>query len=980
MGNIVLDELMHYGTKRHSGRYPWGSGDNPYQHESAFLKEVHEKREQNFEYTEKNPESKDYGKTFTGDLAIAKSMGLNSSQFRTKLSLENNKARAAEVKWAKDLKEQGKSLNEIAAIMGYENDSSIRSLLNKESEARMLSAEKTADFLKEQVDRKGMLLVGKGSNKEIDSGINGGISPERMKSALYILEMQGYPIYKAGIPQVTNPGKQTNVKVLCKPGTQHKDVYQFDKLHTISEDWVSKDGGATFEPSFVYPESMSSKRLKVRYAEEGGSDKDGVIEIRRGVKDLDLGGSHYAQVRIMVDGTHYLKGMAVYADDKDLPEGVDVIFNTNKKEGTPVIGPKDNSVLKPIKSDPRNPFGSLIKEGVDDPDFGTKGGGQSYYIDDNGDKKLSLINKRSDEGDWMEWSDKLPSQFLAKQSMRLITRQLDLAKADKRAEYEEILSYNNPTVRKKLLSSFADDCDASAVHLKAAALPRQSYQVILPLTSIKDDEIYAPNYKNGEKVALIRYPHGGTFEIPILTVNNKISEGKSVIGEPPKDAVGRKKNVADRLSGADFDGDTVMVIPCNNPGSSVNIISTPPLKGLEGFDPKFEYGGRPEGSFKKMKNTQNEMGVISNLITDMTLKGANQEELARAVRHSMVVIDAEKHNLDYKASEEDNGIKELKRRYQGRIDEDGKYHEGAATLISRSKNEKDVVKTKGSPRIDPKTGELVYKSLLTEEEAKKAVNMKNQGKTDEEIAIVLGKKPSDIKELVYVEKDRVGKNGNIIKGKAKYRTKESTQMAEAKDAYILSTGTPQENAYANYANYMKSLANEARKTMLNTKDIVYSPSAKETYKKEVSSLEAQLNLAILNKPKEQLAQAKANAIVAEKKKMDPDLSQKELKKIRQQALVDARISTGAARRPISVSPKEWEAIQAGAISANKLSEILLYMDDDQLKQYVMPNSGREISPTKQTKIAAMAAQGYTPSEISDATGVSVSTVNRYIDK
>lgn len=939
MGNIVLDELMHYGTKRHSGRYPWGSGDNPYQHESNFLKEVNEKRNSNFEYTEKNPESRDYGKTFTGDLAIAKSMGLNSTQFRTKLSLENNKARAAEVKWAKALREEGKSLNEIASIMGYENDSSIRSLLNKDSEARMLSAEKTADFLRKQVDEKGMLLVGKGANKEIDSGLNGGISNERMKQALYILEMEGYPVYPASIPQVTNPGKQTNIKVLCKPGTEHKEAYQYDKLHTISEDWITKDGGETFEPSFVYPSSMDSKRLKVRYAEEGGEAKDGVIEIRRGVKDLDLGGSHYSQVRIMVDGTHYLKGMAVYANDEDLPDGVDVIFNTNKKSGTPVIGPKDNSVLKPIKKDPRNPFGSLIKEGIDDPEFGTKGGGQSYFINDKGEKQLSLINKRSDEGDWMEWSDKLPSQFLAKQNMTLIKRQLGLAKADKKAEFDEIMSYNNPTVRKKLLQSFADDCDASAVHLKAAALPRQSYQVILPLTSIKDDEIYAPNYRNGEKVALIRYPHGGTFEIPILKVNNHIPEGKSVIGEQPKDAVGINKKVADRLSGADFDGDTVMVIPCNNPSSSVYIVSSKPLEGLKDFDPKFEYGGRPEGSFKKMKNTQTEMGIISNLITDMTLKGANSDELARAVRHSMVVIDAEKHGLDYKASEQDNGIKDLKKRYQGHIGDDGKYHEGAATLISRAKNEKDVLKTIGSPRIDPETGKLYYPE-------------------------------NKIVKETYIGKD----------GKEHFRTKKSTQMAEVDDAYILSTGTPQENAYADYANYMKALANEARKTMINTKDMNYSPSAKETYKREVDSLNAKLNLAILNKPKEQLAQARANVKVAEKRKADPDLTQKELKKIRQQALVDARLSTGAARQPFPVTEKEWEAIQAGAITANKLYEIMLYMDEDQLKQYVSPNSGRTISPTKQNKIIAMAAQGYSPSEIAAATGVSTSTVNRYIDK
>ena len=930
MSNPILDELMHYGMPRRSGRYPWGSGENPFQHEDDFLKYIHEKREEEFEYTENDPESKDYGKTFTGDLAIAKSLGLTSSQFRTQLSLANSKKRQKNVERAKKLREEGKSLNEIAEIMGYENDSSVRSLLNENSESRMLAAETTADILRQQVADKGMILVGKGADKVL------GVSPERLKTALYILEMEGYPTYGIGIPQVTNPGQETRVKVLCPPGTHHKEAYQYDKLHTIDElNITSNDGGQTFNPKWVYPESLDSKRLSIRYAEDGGKQKDGVMEIRPGVKDLDLGGARYSQVRIMVDGTHYLKGMAIYGDPKDFPPGVDVIFNTNKSSDVPVMGPKSNSVLKPIKDDPRNPFGSLIKEGINDPEKGTTGGGQSYYIDSDGKKKLSLINKRSDEGDWGEWADKIPSQFLAKQSQQLIDKQLALSEADKKAEFDEIMALTNPTVKKAMLKSFADDCDATAVHLKAAALPRQSYQVILPLTTISDDEVYAPNYRQGEKVALVRYPHGGTFEIPILTVNNELPEGKKLYGTNPKDAVGISKSVAERLSGADFDGDTVMVIPCNNPRSSVKIVSTPKL--FDEFDDVLEYGGKPEGSFKKMNNTQNEMGVVSNLIMDMTLKGANTEELARAVKHSMVIIDAEKHGLDYKQSEKDFGIAELKKRYQGHIGDDGKYHEGASTLITLAKSPKDVLKTVGSPRIDPETGKVYW--------------------------------PED----KIVREEYIDKKGNV-----RVRTKKSTKMAETDDAHTLSTGTTQEEAYADYANYMKNLANEARKEMVNTKDIQYSPSAKAAYANEVKKLEADLNLAILNKPKEQLAQAKANAIVAQKRKADPDLKQKDLKKIRQQALVDARASTGAMRHPIDVTPKQWEAIQAGAISANKLTEIMQFMNDEQLKQYATPKTtNREISPTKKAKIIAMAAQGYTPSEIADATGLSTSTVHKY---
>lgn len=899
MNSIAEDILMHYGTPRHSGRYPWGSGDNPYQRSGDFLSRIEELKSQGLTETE-----------------IAKAMGMSTTQYRAQKSLAKDERRALDVARAKSLREDGLSLNEIAREMGFANDSSVRSLLNERSEARMNQAKKTAEFLKEQIAEKGMIDVGTGVEREL------GISKEKLKEALAILEAEGYPVYGGRIQQATNPGKHTTLQVVCPPGTEHKEIYDYDNIHSV-KDYISYDDGESFRKSFVYPESMDSSRLKIRYAEDGGIDKDGVIEIRRGVEDLSLGESHYAQVRILVDGNRYLKGMAVYSDD--LPDGVDVVFNTNKKQGTPT-----GDVLKKITNDPENPFGSLIKEH----------GGQSYYDDPNGKytdpvtgkkQSLSLINKRAEEGDWGEWSDHLPSQFLSKQSMTLINKQLDLATKDKFAEFDEICSLTNPTVKKALLKSFADDCDSAAVHLQAAALPRQKYQVILPVTDMKDDEVYAPNYKNGEKVALIRYPHGGTFEIPILTVNNKQPTAKRML-DNALDAIGINSKVAERLSGADFDGDTVMVIPT---GGKVKVTSTPPLKGLEGFDPKLEYGGKKEGTFKPMKNTQTEMGKISNLITDMTLKGATQDELARAVRHSMVVIDAEKHKLDYKQSERDNGISALKKKYQGTVDENGRYHEGAATLISRAKSETSVLKRKGSPIIDKETGEQRYKEVYEE----------------------------------YTDKN----------GKVKVRTQASTKMGETKDARTLSSGTPQEEAYADYANNMKSLANRARREMMNTGKIAYSASAKRTYQAEVDSLEAKLNVALKNAPRERQAQILANAAVKAKKQENPDMTKGEIKKANQQALTAARNSVGAKREPILITDREWEAIQAGAISENRLTQIINNVDTDKLRQRATPRATTTLSSAKVNKIASMNASGYTTAEIAEALGVSASTVSKYLN-
>ena len=913
-----IDELLHYGMPRRSGRYPWGSGKDPYQHSGDFLSRVEE-------LTKKGMSEKD----------IADSMGLTTSQLRIQKSLAKDERRTIEVDTAKGLREKGYSLNEIAKMMGYKNDSSVRSLLNEQSESRMKEAMNTAKFLKKQVDEKGMIDVGVGVEREL------GISKEKLKTALYILEMEGYNTFGGGVPQVNNPGKQTNIKVLCPPDTPFKTItdkngnekkvssaiYDYDKVHSITE-YTSHDSGKTFD-TFKYPSSMDSKRLAIRYAEDGGIQKDGLVEIRRGVADLDLGGSHYAQVRIMVDGTHYIKGMAVYSDD--LPPGVDVMFNTNKT--------KDKSkleVLKPIKNDPDNPFGSLIKAG-----------GQSYYTDKNGERKLSLINKRAEEGDWGDWADKLPAQFLSKQSKQLAQRQLKLAAADKKAEFDEIMGLTNPTVKKALLKSFSDDCDSAAVHLHAAALPRQKYQVILPVPTLRDNEIYAPNYNDGEKVALIRYPHGGIFEIPILTVNNKHKDSIKMIGPNAKDAVCINSTVAERLSGADFDGDTVQVIPTN---SKVKINTKPPLKALEGFDPKMEYPERPGMKYMKTgkkDNTQNEMGKISNLITDMTLLGASDDELARAVRHSMVVIDAAKHKLDYKKSEADNNIKALKKKYQGHIDpETGRYSEGTGTIVSRAKGQQSVLKRQGSPIIDPETGKQSWK----------------------------------VADNVTYEKKMINKRTGKEYTKTITKTQKSTKMMETDDAYTLVSDSrnPIELVYADYANQMKALANQARKEMVTTPDIPYNPEAKARYQKEAASLQAKVNVALKNAPRERQAQTMANAILQAKIKDNPDMTKKEKKKAGQQALDKMRMKVGAKKEPVKITEKEWEAIQAGAISPSKLKTIINNADLDTLRQMAMPRSTKQLSQSKINHIATLKASGYTNAQIAQKLGVSTSTVSKYL--
>ena len=938
---IESDTLEHYGMPRRSGRYPYGSGDDPYQHARDFLGRVDELRKQGFTYIDET------GKKWTGDTAIAKSMGLSTNNFRTELGIASEEKKMYDIATAKSLKQDGLNTSEIGRKMGV-SESTVRGWFKAEETSKFEKSKEIAETIRKRVDEVGMVDVGAGIEKELR------ISKEQLDKSLYLLQREGYPVYSGRVEQVTNRGQWTTQKVICPPGTEHKEIYNLENVHTL-KDYISRDGGETLEKKFNYPSSMDSSRLKIRYAEDGGELKDGIVELRPGKADLSLGESRYSQVRIMVDDKKYIKGMAIYGDPKDFPDGVDVIFNTNKSKSVAKL-----DVLKDIKNDPDNPFGSLIKDADQ--------GGQYWYDADTGkrvsandptvkNKKLGLINKRADEGDWTEWKDKLPSQFLSKQPIQLAKKQLGIAIADKEEEFDAVKSLTNPTVKKHYLQKFADECDSAAVHLQAAALPGQKYHVIIPINSLKDNEIYAPNYKDGTKLALVRYPHGGTFEIPIVTVNNKNGDARKIIGTDSIDAVGITKKVADRLSGADFDGDTVMCIPTHDRGGKVKIASKEPLEGLKGFDPKASYQYdkhtvdedgvdhyyRAGREFRVMKNTGTQMGIISNLITDMTLSGdATDDELAAAVRHSMVVIDAEKHKLDYKQSEIDNNIPALHKKYQGRSTG------GASTIISKASGEYDDIKRQGNPIIDPVTGKVSYK----------------------------------VADDAYYEVTKTNPKTGEVTTVTRHKTRKTTKMAATDDANTLVSEArhPMELLYADYANKMKAMANEARLEMLATPKLEKSKSAETTYKKEVASLMSKLNQAELNKGREREAQRRANVAVQYKKASNPDMKKEDEKKARQQSLTRARQEVGSVSRRdrnINITDKEWEAIQAGAISEAKLKRILNNADPDSLREKATPKNSKSVSSGTINRIKAMSAS-YTIGEIADKLNMSPSTVSKYL--
>lgn len=871
---LIHKGTPHQGNTPHSGRYAWGSGENSYQRATSWSDTVAK-----------------YRKNGLTDTQIASKIGITTTEFRARNTIANQTVRLRNQSMVMELHEKGYGPTEISRRTGLP-ESTVRMNLNEQVRNNVNRMEQVKSDLKSLIDENPYLDVGLGAAQQL------GIKENTLKRAVQQLEADGYHMHKVYVKNATNDDHWVEMKVLTKE--PNPDIVREHK-HEIKPPNLYKTEDGTTKLGLKPIEHLDWKRVGIRYDEQGGTDKDGVMELRPGVKDLDLGNSKYAQVRIGVGGTHYLKGMAVYGDPKDFHKGVDVIFNTNKKQGTP-----KEDVLKKLKDDPDNPFGAQIKP--------------------NGQK--GAINKVNEEGDWGTWSKTLSSQFVSKQPPILVKGRIQKTYEKLQKEFDEIANLNNPVVRRIMMADFANGLTTKRHNLKLTGFDRMRGQVLLPLSGIKANEIYAPNFKNGEKVVLVRYPHGGIFELPELTVNNKLGNGPAKFMKGAKDAVGIDSSVASKLSGADFDGDTVMVIPNNKNG----IKTSRSLKELKNFDTNQYYS--PDKNILKRDSKgnwtikQKTMGEVSNLITDMTLKGASQSEIARAVKHSMVVIDAEKHNLDYKRSERENDIPALKKKYQDHYDViSGTIKNGASTLISRSKTEH-------------RTLETWYKD-----------------RTPEELAA----------------------NPRLAPKVKKTKTISSDHVVEmVKDAKTLGSGTPIENMYGDYINALGKMRDKANRVVESSPNLVVNKEAKLKYRDQVESLQHKLNTALANSPRERQAQLIANKVIAEKR--DPDMQKDQLKKLKQQAIAAARLQTGAdgAKTRINIEDDEWKAIQSGAVSTKMLTDILRFANTDRVKQLATPREEKSLSLSNASRAKSMIRNGHSYAEVAEALGVSISTIQNLV--
>ena len=378
--------IEHYGVKRRSGRYKWGSGENPYQRPyiaHPFLSELKELRAKGMSEKE-----------------IAEHFGVSTGKLRNEIAIHNRAQKTALMGAVQSRLDRGMTIAEVSKELGI-SETSVRNYRDEKNMAGTIQLTETVNVLKEALEDTPYLDVGAGVEIQM------GISAKKLKDAVSQLEQEGYYVHDIWVKRIDDPSRYTTLKVVTKEPDLNEVVKNQAQIRPIDK-W-SDDGGQTFN-SMRKPEMVSWDRLEIVYDEDGGSLRDGLIELRRGAEDLNMGGKDYAQVRIGVGEDRYLKGMAVYSDN--LPDGVDIRFHTNKSKDTP-----PEKVLKEMKKNEDgtinefNPFGATIKPG----------------------RQLGALNMVTEQGDWNEWAKDLSAQMLSKQPAKLVKERLD-------ATYDELFS------------------------------------------------------------------------------------------------------------------------------------------------------------------------------------------------------------------------------------------------------------------------------------------------------------------------------------------------------------------------------------------------------------------------------------------------------------------------------------------------------------------------------------------------------------
>ena len=146
----MTEELEHVGIERRSGRYPWGSGENPKQRNRDFLGFVEKLEKQGV--SEKD---------------IADGYGITIAHLRARRTAAVNEKRRDDIDLASRLADKGMSNVAIGQRMGV-SEATVRNLRNPKMKERADVLSVTTDMLRAQVDKKRFIDIGAGVENDLN--------------------------------------------------------------------------------------------------------------------------------------------------------------------------------------------------------------------------------------------------------------------------------------------------------------------------------------------------------------------------------------------------------------------------------------------------------------------------------------------------------------------------------------------------------------------------------------------------------------------------------------------------------------------------------------------------------------------------------------------------------------------------------------------------------------------------------------------
>ena len=81
-----------------------------------------------------------------------------------------------------------------------------------------------------------------------------------------------------------------------------------------------------------------------------------------------------------------------------------------------------------------------------------------------------------------------------------------------------------------------------------------------------------------------------------------------------------------------------------------------------------------------------------------------------------------------------------------------------------------------------------------------------------------------------------------------------------------------------------------------------------------------------------------------------------------------------------LTPKEWRAIQEGAVSQAMLNKVLEMADETNVRELATPRSTPKISSSMISRAKVMSSRGKTAAEIAEALGISTTSVHRALEE